>query len=139
MRGDIITDLGTHLAGVLPPRHSHPTQHRLARQPRVQWLRHHQARGGRREGGGGLGSTVSSCTEVLHGVYLHLGVYVPGVGGVPVLGEPLVGLVSKERVLGCHRPHTSTSSPSLVRPEDARLLQEIPIKTDPVSVPTLED
>ena len=69
---DAITDLGAHLAGVFPPTHTQLAAQHVLGQPRVEGLRHHQAWGGRGEGGGGLRSPVSSGSEILHGVNLHL-------------------------------------------------------------------
>ena len=49
---------------------------------------------------------------------------VPGTGrSVPVLGQPLVGLVGQQRVLGGHGPHPGPAH-VLVGPQHAGLLQQ---------------
>ena len=64
-----MTDLGAHLAGILPPRHPEAPDH-VVGQPGVDRLRHHEARGRGRERGRGLGPAVDA--DSLTVLKLHL-------------------------------------------------------------------
>lgn len=64
-----MTDLGAHLAGILPPGHPETPDHVIG-QSGVDGLRHHEARGRGGERGGGLRPAIP--TDTLPVLKLHL-------------------------------------------------------------------